>query len=203
MGIFRVILLLLGAMLLNACTPLGVATGVGAAAGNIALEERSLEDSLNDRAIATGINSRYVDRDLALFGNVGVDVVEGRVLLTGVVDSREKRIEAAKIAWSVADVETVINEIKVSESGGFLNASRDKLVETQLLSALTFDRYVKAVNYEITVVDGTVYLFGIAEDKTEEERVIAHARDLAYVRRIVSHMRMKNDPDRLRRLARQ
>ena len=112
-------------------------------------------------------------------------------------------MEAAKIAWSVDDVETVINEVKVSESGSLLDASRDKLVETRLMSALTFDRYVKAVNYEITVVDGTVYLFGIAEDETEEDRVVAHARELSYVRRIVSHMRMKNDPERLRRLARQ
>lgn len=183
----------------SGCTPLGAAIGAGAMAGSVAMEERSMKDSIRDRGIILEINDLLAKKSGSLFTNVSVDVVEGRVLLTGAVASQEDRLEALKLAWQVDDVEEVINEIQVTEKGGITNLSRDTLINTRLSSAMTFDRRIQAVNYEISVVNGTVYLFGIAESQAEVDRVIAHARELPYVRHIVSHMRMKNDPARRKR----
>lgn len=185
---------------LSACTPVGVAIGAGAMAGSVAMEERSLEDSLRDRGIAIEINEKLAKTSTTLFTNVSVDVVEGRVLLTGAVAAQEDRLEALKLAWQVEDVEEVINEIQVTDKGGITNLSRDTLTKTRLSSNITLDRRVQAVNYEISVVNGHVYLFGIAENKAEVNRVIAHARELPYVRHVISHMRLKDDPARQQRL---
>ena len=35
---------------------------------------------------------------------------------------------------------------------------------------------------------------GIAQDQAEIDRVTTHARQVRYVRRVVSHVRLKNDP---------
>lgn len=192
----------LGALALAAgCTPVGVAVGAGAAAGSMAMEERSMEDSLNDRRIALDINRALADEDGSLFRNVGVDVVEGRVLLTGAVSSPDERVAAVRIAWSVEDVEEVLNEIQVTEDGDLVDVSRDTLTKTRLTSKITLDRQIYAVNYDISVVNNVVYLFGLAQSEAEVDRVIAHARDVPYVRRVVSHMRLVDDPARKTRTA--
>jgi osmotically-inducible protein OsmY len=70
--------------------------------------------------------------------------------------------------------------------------TRDAWVTAQLRIKLTVDGEIKAINYAIDTVNGTVYLMGIAQDSMELERVTAHARNLKYVRRIVSYVRLKD-----------
>ena len=87
-------------------------------------------------------------------------------------------------------IKDVINEMQ--EGGGGTEAfTRDSWISTQLKSRLTFDKEVYAVNYAIEAVNGVVYLIGIAQNQAELDRVVAHARDLAYVRRVISHVRVK------------
>ncbi len=48
----------------------------------------------------------------------------------------------------------------------------------------------------IEAVNGAVYLMGVAQDQGELDRVVAHAKDLAYVRQVVNYVRLKDDPTR-------
>lgn len=189
--------LLFSIPVLNACTPIGVVVGAGATAGSMALEERGFKQGSKDLAMGLEINKLLVEKDSALFLNVGVTVHEARILLTGAVSDQDSRLSALAIVWKIDGVEEVINEIQITEEGGILDRSRDTIVKVKLASTLTFDEEVHAVNYYSSVVNGTVYLFGIAQDEKEIARVIDHAKQLSYVRRVVSHMRLKNDPDRI------
>ena len=45
-------------------------------------------------------------------------------------------------------------------------------------------------------MNGTVYLMGIAQNQAELNRVKNHARGLDYVRRVISHVRLKKPPMR-------
>ena len=56
-----------------------------------------------------------------------------------------------------------------------------------------FDSKIKAINYAIDTVNGTVYLMGVAQNEWELSLVSNHARSLDYVRRVVSHVRIKSD----------
>jgi osmotically-inducible protein OsmY len=51
-----------------------------------------------------------------------------------------------------------------------------------------------AINYVIETVNGTVYLIGVAQDRVELNRVIAHANKTKFVRRVISHVRLKSSP---------
>jgi len=198
---FRNILVLgLGLTALGAlagCTPIGVAVGAGATAGSVALEERGFKQGVQDRIIEASISKSLFDYNLEAFGNVGVEVVERRVLLTGRVAEPEHRVEAVRFAWQEEDVIEVINEIRVGETGDLADKGKDAWIAAQLRTKITVDSQVKAVNYTAEVVNGTVYLFGIAQSESELNRVIAHARTIESVRRIVpDHVRMKDDPAR-------
>ncbi len=46
------------------------------------------------------------------------------------------------------------------------------------------------------MVNQNVYLIGVAQDQAELDRVMAHAKDVQYVRRVVNYVRLKDDPAR-------
>ena len=189
----------IGTMLsLSACTPVGVAVGAGATVGSVALEERGFEQGVKDRVTEAAISKSLFDYNLDAFGAVNVEVVEGRVLLTGRVEKPEYRVEAVRFAWQEEEVIEVINEIRVGTSDDNLaDRSKDAWIGAQLRTKMTLDSQIKAVNYSAEVVDGTVYLFGIAQSDSELKRVVAHARTIENVRRIVpDYVRMKDDPAR-------
>lgn len=177
------------------CTPLGLAAGAGATAGTAAMQERGLKGAASDTAIYSRINELMIRDDLALYSKVGIEVQEGRVLLTGTVDKPEARIQAVRLAWQADGVKEVINEITVGETDAAQKA-RDALITTRLSSRLLFDQEISSINYNVDTVDGVVYLMGVAQDQGEMDRVLRHARDIQYVRRVVNYVRLKSDPRR-------
>ncbi len=187
------VLAVLAPLALGGC---GVAVGAGATAGTMAMEERGFETAVDDTVIEAQIGKQYFDNDLSIFGDVEIEVVEGRVLLTGEVPTREDRVDAVRMAWQVDGVREVVNEVKIGSTGGFVTSARDVWITATLRSKLTLDQEIEAINYKIEVVSGTVYVFGIAQDREEAERVVNHARGTEYVRKVVNHARLKDDPRR-------
>ncbi|MEQ8370045.1 MAG: BON domain-containing protein [Alphaproteobacteria bacterium] len=190
------LLLALAALLAAACSPIGMAVGAGASAGIMVAQERDLSAAANDATIELEINRLWLAESISLFSRVGLQVVEGRVLLTGVVETPEDRLTAVRLAWQASGVREVINEIEVAATPGAEGYGRDLLIATRLRTRLLFDGDVSAINYSIEVVKGVVYLMGIARSQAELDRVVTHARDIAYVRRIVSHVVLADDPSR-------
>ena len=113
--------------------------------------------------------------------------------MTGAVLTEQVRADAVRLAWSVKGVKDVLNEIQISSSG-IVDTARDTWITTQLTWKITFDENVHAINYIVETVNGTVYLIGIAKNRTELDRVLAYARDLTYVKKVISHVRLKAGP---------
>ena len=170
----------------------GLAVGAGATAGTAAMQDRGLGGVIDDTVIHGKVTSAYFANDVK-FKLITAKVHEGRVLLTGTVPKPEDRVDAVRHAWKVEGVKTVINEIMVEDDSGVLDLARDKWVSTQLRLKITFDSKIKAINYAIDTVNGTVYLMGVAQNEWELSLVSNHARSLDYVRRVVSHVRIKPD----------
>ena len=181
--------LLLLATALSGCV--GLAVGAGATAGTAAMQERGLGGAIDDTVIQTKITSAYFANDVK-FKLISVEVHEGRVLLTGTAPKPEDRVEAVRHAWKVKGVKSVINEIAVQDDSGILDLARDKWVTAQLRLKITFDGKIKAINYAIDTVNGTVFLMGIAQNEEELALVRNHAQSIDYVRRVISHVRVKS-----------
>ncbi|EPY03205.1 BON domain-containing protein [Magnetospirillum fulvum] len=181
--------------LLSGCIPILI--GAGATTGVAAAEERGMGGSIDDLKIRTAINQKWFDRDVEMYRKVTLNISEGRVMLTGVVPTEKNRNDAAELVGQVAGVREVYNEIVVrgdDEPGG--NSANDLWIQQKMKTRMLGDSDIRNINFVVDVSDAVVYVLGIAQNDTEMERVIAHARDINGVRRVVNHIRLKNDPRR-------
>ncbi len=176
---------------LGGCGPMlmaGVAT-----TGVVLAQDRTVGNAIDDASIQLDLRQRLYDASRTDFSDIDLEVVEGRVLMTGRVETQDARIEASRVAWTTPGVDDVINEVEISDRNISFIRPRDTWISTQLRARLIGDGSVRQVNYHIETLRGTIYLFGIAQDEDELARVTEHARTIRGVDRVVSHMRFKDD----------
>ncbi|MGD1878844.1 MAG: BON domain-containing protein [Kiloniellaceae bacterium] len=178
------------------CCPIGAAVVVGAVGVTAAQTEKGFRRSVSDTEIRIAINDRWFQADEEMFRKVNLQVQEGRVLLSGNVRLPEQRVEAVRLAWQAPGVREVINEIEVNDTSGLSDLARDIWISTELKAALVFDDQVSSIDYSIETVNQVIYLMGVARTQAELDRVIGHAKDIAYVRRVVSYVLLVDDPRR-------
>ena len=180
--------------LLSGCV--WVAAG-GAVAGISAVrQERTIGNAVDDARIKTTLETRLARQYPGLYLRTSTTVIEGRVLLAGRVDNPELRLDATRVAWSVEGVRKVDNDIEVSDMSGWLDGPADFIMRTQLAAILLGDKSIKDVNYTTDVVHGVVYLMGVAQNKDEVDRVVAHAQRLNGVKRVENYVVLKTNPAR-------
>lgn len=121
--------------------------------------------------------------------DVGVEVDQRVVTLTGTVDSWGKRSAAEAAAHRVAGVLDVANDIRVKLPGA---AGRtDTELAQAVRHALEWDVFVPAERVKTTVSDGWVTLEGDVDNwnqRADAERTI---RDLAGVRVLINRLEIK------------
>ncbi len=168
--------------------------GGGAAAGAIAVQDRGAEGVLDDTRIRTDINNLWYEESRDLYARINLQVQEGRVLLSGRVVDPQTRVDAVRLAWQVDGVKEVINEIEIDDESTLSDRFRDTQIGIELRNKLRFDKEVSSLNYSVEVVNQQIFIIGVAQDQAELERVMAHARDVRYVRRVVNYVRIKEPP---------
>ena len=188
-----------GLLVLGACSPAGVVVGGAASAGVAASEERGIKGAAKDTIIRVKINEAWMAEDFDTFSRLNLQIYEGRVLVSGRVPDQALADKAVQAAWKTEGVREVINEIETSERGGLNEFANDTLINARLDADLLFDGDVDSINYSTRAVAGTVYLLGVAQDRDELDRVFRIARDVPNVKRIISHVIMKDDPRRIAR----
>jgi osmotically-inducible protein OsmY len=152
------------------------------------VEKRGLSTAAADSRMALEISELWFRNDVDSFRNLSITPYNRRMLLTGEVASENQRADAVRLAWQVAGVREVINEIRVGQTPTAFQLSRDETINAELDSKLTFNLDVKFRNYKTRVRNGIVYVMGIASSKAEHERVINTARQINGVTRVVSYV---------------
>lgn len=187
-------LLVLSALTLSGCTGLGLATGAAAVTGISAAQEGGIGRAISDSTIKLKINDAWLNYSVKAFSQLSTTINQGRVLITGVVQNPEHRVEAVRLAWQVEGVDQVINEVRVAESAGVTGFVKDNWITSRLRGSLTLDRGVQSINYSIDTVQGVVYLMGVAQSQTELNRVIETARTISGVKQVVSYVKIAGEP---------
>jgi len=188
--ILRIVGVMALASLLAGCA-FGVSTfatdGVdfGINVGRTIKADRSLINVLDDLSIKNTAENILLDEALSL--NVSVDVYQGMVMLTGSVEDAVTRKKAEKLASQVDGVRELFNEIQVTEGSWLMSLPKDVYVENAIAAKLVMAPGIRSVNYRCRVVNGVVYLMGMARSREELDKVIALAR-MNGVRKIVSHV---------------
>lgn len=178
--------------LASSCVPVAIVGGAGLV-GYSMVQERTVGDAIDDIAIETEINALLLsEKDKDAFMHVDIDSVEGRVLLTGTVPTRQAKIELYKLAWRPDAVKEVINELSVTDDEfSAQKYASDAWVSAQIESQLLFAKDVASVNYSVETINGVVYLMGVAKNKEELKKVADITSTVSGVERVVSYVRIK------------
>ena len=172
----------------------GVAT-IGVAT----VQERSVKDAAIDLKLELQIQEALLRSDVErLFINVDIHIVEQRVLLIGNVSSQELRDKAAKIVWETSPkIKEVLNEITIGNKSSLVSEAKDARISLSLSGLLIADNEVSDINFSHSVSKQVIYLMGIASNEIELDKVIYHARTVKGVKKVISHIIIKNDKRRL------
>lgn len=175
-------------LFLQACAP--VIVGAAATGAYLAVQERGAKAAVQDTAIKTGIKDRLTNTNYKYLTNIGVHVLEGDVLLTGVAPNQE---EVAKIKAEAAaenGVKQVFDEIIIADAYTTSEKASDTWIGTQLRTRLLGTKDVYSVNYITDVVKGHVYILGLAGSQSELERVLYVARTTKNVVEVHNYIRV-------------
>ena len=183
---------LLFMLILTNCS-IPAATGVATKAVTVSNSDRSIGEYVDDVLIKAILKNSYFDQSEKIFFNVDVEVSQGRVLLTGSVDNIDLRIEATRIAWGVKGVQTVINEIQISESDNILNFADDLVISTKVYAKLMLDEEVNSLNYNIETVNKVVYIIGISSSSDEKKKAIDLTKEVFGVEEVVEYITIKSE----------
>jgi len=175
----------------TACAPAIV--GGFATAGYLGAQERGAKAAVLDTKVKTHIKDKLTQIDYHYLTQAEVVVLQGNVLLTGVVKDEQARAEIERVVRSVPGVKSVYNELY---SDGFYATSqytKDSWLSTQVKGRLFAAKDVYSINYFVRVVNSTVYIMGLAETQSEMERVLHLARITKGVKSVVNYIHLYQD----------
>ena len=189
--VFNLIYIILLSILLTHCAQ--VVTGTAVKVATVNQEDRSIGEFVDDTIIKTLIKNTYFNQNEKIFFNIDVEVSQGRVLLTGTIENIDLKIEATRIAWGVKGVQTVINEIQISNSNNIINFADDLVISTKVKGKLILNENINSLNYSIETVNKLVYIIGIAGSEDERDLVINIAREVYGVEEVIDYITIKID----------
>ena len=189
--VYTLVYIILTSILISHCAQL--ATGTAVKVVTVNQEDRSIGEFVDDTIIKASIKNTYFDQNEKLFFNIDIEVSQGRVLLTGTVDNIDLKIEATRIAWGAKGVQTVINEIQISNSDNIINFADDLVISTKIKGKLILNENVNSLNYSIETVNKLVYIIGIALSEDERDLVINIAREVYGVEEVIDYISIKTD----------
>jgi osmotically-inducible protein OsmY len=185
------IFLLLASFGLSGCA--SAILGVGTAAVAASTTEKGFSTSVADAQIRAKLTDRFIKTKFSLVTAVDISVNDGAVLLTGKVKTPEERILATKLTWEIRGVREVVNELQVTDSSSIKDLAKDLAASATLRTKLITDSDISSLNFSIDVVNGTIYLAGVASNANEMNRVVAHARDVRFAQKVVNYIILQTD----------
>ena len=190
----RVITLVAGLVFLSigyGCSPAGVLASGGATTMVVAEGDKSLGVAVDDATIKLNISRKFLVSKNNLFINIDTSVVEGMVLLTGIVKNQEIRIEAVKIVWEIEGVKEVINEIEIGDKATIKEYAKDVWITTQIKALAVKDIGLRSISYNIETIRGKVYLAGITSRPEQLETLINITKSVKGVKEVVNYVIIK------------
>lgn len=133
------------------------------------------------------------------WAQIGVNVREGLVTLTGAVNTYAKKAAAQRAAHRVAGVLDVANEIEVKPSGTF--AHTDEEIARAVRHTLEWDALVPDERIQSTVSDGWVTLegdVGLWREREDAERSVLRLAGVVGVINKITIVPREIDPEELR-----
>ena len=180
------------AIFLHSCSPVGrFGTGV-----DITFDPRTIGMQIDDTIMQKNLVARLSLNEKKYFLNIQVEVLDGRIFLSGKVDEPEEKIKITKLAWETKGVREVKNAIAIKGNTNFKQTAKDILITSQLRTALIFNKKTKARNYTLETINRKIYIFGIAMDNDEKKEVLQEAEKIYDVEKVIPSIYLASELSR-------
>ena len=173
------------------CSPVGVLASGSGATMVVAEGDRSLGTVVDDATIKLNLSAKFLKSENRLFLDVNSNVTEGRVLLTGLVDTQEIRIEAVRKVWEINGVREVVNEIEVGNKTTLKEYMNDLWINTQVKSLAARTIGLRSFSYNFETIKGKVYIAGITSRPEQLQAIVESTKTIKGVKEIVNYVVIK------------
>ena len=191
----KILIIFFGLFLLTTCStksPMGAFRGI-----DIGLDPRTIGMQIDDGLMQKNLVARISLIEKKYFLDIQVEVLDGRIFLTGKVDEPEEKLKLTKMAWETKGVRTVLNAIEIrGKNEGFRQKAGDVLLTSQLRAAIIFNKSINSRNYTLETINKKIYIFGIAYSEEERAEVIKEAEEIHNVKEVIPSIYLVDDLSR-------
>ena len=160
---------------------------------SVALDPRTLGTQIDDSIMQKTISAKILGSDKKYLLSVKTKVLDGRIFITGKVDTPEEKLLITKLAWETKGARSVRNDIKIKEDFNFKQSAKDLLITSQLRTAIIVNKNIKATNYQIDTYKKKIYVYGIALTSEEKDLVISEAKEILDVQDVIASIILVED----------
>mgnify|MGYP002850740971 FL=1 len=133
---------------------------------------------IDDTLMQKNLVARLTLTDKKYFLGTQIEVLDGRIFITGKVNEPEEKLKITKLAWETKGVRSVNNAIEIRGKKNFKSSAQDVLITTQLRTAMIFNKKIKSSNYTLETINKKIYIFGISFNEDEKKEVIKEAEEV-------------------------
>ena len=186
------IIILISLVFITGCVGYS-STGVLGTGVSIALDPRSLGTQIDDSIMQQNLRARLISADKSYIISVKTKILDGRIFLTGKVNSVEDKLKITKLAWEIKGARSVKNDLQIKEKFDFKRSAKDLLITSQLRAAIIGNKKIKSVNYNIDTYKKIIYVYGIAQNKIERDEVTKEAKQILDVEDVITSIFLVDD----------
>ena len=188
----KILIFVLISFILTGCVGVG-SKGLFGTGVSVALDPRTVGTQIDDSIMQKTISAKILAKDKKYLISVKTKVLDGRIFVTGKVDSPEEKLLITKLAWETKGVRSVRNDIKIKEEFNFKQSAKDVLITSQLRTAIIVNKNIKATNYQIDTYKKKIYIYGIALTSEEKDLVISEAKEILDVEDVIASIILVED----------
>ena len=188
----KILIFVLISFILTGCVGVG-SKGLFGTGVSVALDPRTVGTQIDDSIMQKTISAKILAKDKKYLISVKTKVLDGRIFITGKVDSPEEKLLITKLAWETKGARSVRNDIKIKEEFNFKQSAKDVLITSQLRTAIIVNKNIKATNYQIDTYKKKIYIYGIALTSEEKDLVISEAKEILDVEDVIASILLVED----------
>ena len=188
----KLLIFILISFILTGCVGVG-SKGLFGTGVSVALDPRTVGTQIDDSIMQKTISAKILAKDKKYLLSVKTKVLDGRIFITGKVDSPEEKLLITKLAWETKGARSVRNDIKIKEEFNFKQSAKDILITSQLRTAIIVNKNIKATNYQIDTYKKKIYIYGIALTLEEKDLVISEAKEILDVEDVIASIILVED----------
>ena len=182
---FRNLKLVITFILISGCVGYS-STGVLGTGVSVAMDPRTIGTQIDDSLMQKNLRAKLILMDKGYLLNVKTKVLDGRIFITGKVDTIEEKLKITKLGWEIKGARSVKNDLKIKENFNFKQTAKDVLITSQLRTAMITNKKIKSAYYDIDTYKKIIYIYGISQHEEERKLVIQEAKEILDVEDVIT-----------------